>query len=135
MELRDLKATDVWTVLKILNKANITEDISRLIKDGDLSSLTVSEDDATEKNATQIGMAIVGELGTVVIDKLPLAEKEVNAFLADLAGVKTSEIEALGIKEYFNLIKSFLSNIKNPPKNFLYSILPHLKQPLLNLQK
>lgn len=110
MELRDLKATDVWTVLKILNKANITEDISRLIKDGDLSSLTVSEDDATEKNATQIGMAIVGELGTVVIDKLPLAEKEVNAFLADLAGVKTSEIEALGIKEYFNLIKSFFKH-------------------------
>ena len=110
MELRDLKATDVWTVLKILNKANITEDIQRLIKDGDLSSLTVSEDDATEKNATQIGMAIVGELGTVVIDKLPLAEKEVNAFLADLAGVKTSEIEALGIKEYFELIKSFFKH-------------------------
>lgn len=110
MELRDLKATDVWTVLKILNKANITEDIQRLIKDGDLSSLNVSEDDATEKNATQIGMAIVGELGTVVIDKLPLAEKEVNAFLADLAGVKTSEIEALGIKEYFNLIQSFFKH-------------------------
>ncbi|HSH24602.1 MAG TPA: hypothetical protein VLA13_03585 [Massilibacterium sp.] len=85
-KMRNLKTGDIYKMSKILKKMDI--------------KFTVPKD------ATQEEMGV--QLIQRVLENLHLAENEVNAFMAELVGLKTEEFAELPIgdvMEIFNLFK------------------------------
>lgn len=94
MELRELKASDLGQVCKILTQIGFKEirncfDVS-MMKD--------------KKNLEKVGMEIVFGIGSVIVENIPKAQKDIDVFLASLTGKKVDEIQDLSIVEYGDLI-------------------------------
>jgi hypothetical protein len=85
--MRELKFTDVFTVSRILKKMNIRAEFQAAM------------------SAQQVGIVLMQQ----VMESLGEAEKEVTAFLADMKGIKESEIKKLTLDETFDLIEEFRS--------------------------
>lgn len=94
LELRELKASDLGAVCKIISGIGVKEfrncfDVSEL-KD--------------KKNIEKLGMEIVFSIGGIVIENIPRMQKDIDTFLASLTGQKVSEIQDMSLADYGELI-------------------------------
>lgn len=103
--MRDLKFTDVFTVIRIIKKAGISKQVRGIFADMD--------DKSSEK---EVGAKFIFS----VIENLGEAQEEITEFLASLKEIDKSELEKLSIEETMDLIMDFL----NHPglKSFLSSV-------------
>ena len=105
--MRDLKFTDVFTVIRIIKKAGISEQARAIFKD--------INKETTEK-----------ELGArflfACVENLSDAEKEITEFLASLKEVEVDEIKKLNMTKTTEMfmelgnqpdLKSFLSSVSH----------------------
>lgn len=103
-DLRTLQATDLFTMMKIINKIGI-ENIKSTI---DVEKIKMARANMTEENsskiATDIGMEIMmGVLG-VVLERLPLVEDELYTFMGSVSGMKSKDVAKLGINDFMALM-------------------------------
>jgi hypothetical protein len=103
--VRDLKFTDVFTVIRIIKKAGISKQVRGIFAEMD--------EDSSEK---EVGAKFIFS----VIENLGEAQEEITEFLASLKEIEKTEIEQLSIEETMDLIMDFL----NHPglKSFLSSV-------------
>lgn len=102
--LRTLQATDLFSMMKIINKIGI-ENIKNTI---DVEKIKTARANMTEENssqvATDIGMEIMmGVLG-VVLERLPLVEDELYTFMGSVSGMKSKDVAKLGINDFMALM-------------------------------
>ena len=98
--LRNLKASDLFMMTKIINKIGIKEvkncftspDVKKAIAGGETEDVTA------------VGMQVMVELATVVVSNLAECEMEVYQFLASLTGTNPGEIKELPMNTFIDMI-------------------------------
>lgn len=98
LEMRTLKANDLFKMMPIIGKLNIKEDVVNMFQ-GNMTDGTEDEQTAGLKIMTTILQTIMTNIGDV--------KHELNSLLGDLTGKTEQEIEDLDFATYTNLIVNF----------------------------
>lgn len=119
MELRELRGDDIFTMLAIVGKLDIKDDFVRMFENNAAEAAKVVPMDKKKKEPTKKelaaqeaaaqrrGMEVAAEMLQTLLLNLNKVKGDINAFLAELAGVNVAEIEALGLKDYTGLLIGF----------------------------
>lgn len=100
--LRSLKNRDLWAVLQILAK---------LLPD-DLKSAFVQVMSG-EKSLKDLGVMVAVDMGTMIIKNAHKAQKEVDAFCADVAGITVDELNEMEFGTTPMIIMDICEDAKN----------------------
>lgn len=110
-EIRNLCSKDIFPMSKILSKIGISniksafegDELQKLIKGG--------------KDVEAVGMAIVFDIGGIILNNLSSCETELYKFLSDLTGAKVEELKECSIADFAELIISIVQ--KEEFKDFI----------------
>jgi hypothetical protein len=114
IKIRPLKTKDIFPMSRILKKINLKE----ALKEAIAGATSAKDRIAKDQNQTRLGVDLV----MLAFENLHLAEDEVNAFLADLAGLKPAEFAelefeaALAILDQLKGQKAFASFLQQAAK-------------------
>lgn len=103
-ELRELKATDIMPMVKILSKIGL-KNIKESFSEENLKSMISSiSGENPEEKATYLGFSLIVDLVDIILMNLPSCENEIYSFLAGLSGKTSAEIKDLGLGEFTEMI-------------------------------
>lgn len=134
MELRELRGDDMFSMLSIIGKLDIKDDLVELFekqqeKDskllGHLSKKPTKaekekQEKALEKALEKRGMQMIAGLIQTILANINKAKLDINTFLADLTNTSIQEIQELNFVDYTQLLVKFFK--KPELKDFLTSI-------------
>ena len=133
LEMRELNGGDIFTMLSIIGKLDIKEEVVALIErqygtgkdvialaDHKKKKPTKKEQEVVETEYQKRGMVLVTDIGFAILRHVNDAKADVNKFLADLTGTSQKEIESLSMLEYSKLLIDF--GKKAELKDFFQSI-------------
>ena len=130
MELRELRGDDMFSMLSIIGKLDIKDDLVELFekqqdKDSQLlghlsKKPTKAEKEKQEKMLEKRGMQMIAGLIQTILANINKAKSDINTFLADLTNTSIQEIQELNFVDYTQLIVKFFK--KPELKDFLTSI-------------
>lgn len=101
LEMRELKASDIFPILKLLGKLNLKEEILAIVESNNMANVD------NENAAIAQGMAMFAGLAQKVLDNIDVVEDDINSLLANLTGKDVKEIGDLSLKSYAELIFDF----------------------------
>ena len=109
MELRKLQATDLFSMVKILNGVGLKNfkdaiDINK-IKEMRKSMTDENSDVIASKVGTNVVMSILGTL----IENLPKVENDVYEFAGNVAGMKAKDVAKMEAGDFIELLISIFS--------------------------
>ena len=103
-EIRTLQATDLFSVVKILNGIglkNIKESI-------DFEEINKIRKGMTEDNAdaitSQVGVTVVMSVATVIIENLPKVENDLYNFIGGVINVKAKDVAKMDMGEFMDVL-------------------------------
>ena len=133
LEMRELNGGDIFTMLSIVGKLDIKEEVVSLIErqhstgkdvialaDHKKKKPTKKEQEVTEIEYQKRGMVLVTDIGFAILRHVNDAKADINKFLADLTGTSQKEIESLSMLDYSKLLIDF--GKKAELKDFFRSI-------------
>lgn len=130
MELRELRGDDMFSMLSIIGKLDIKDDLVELFEkqqDKDSKMLghlskkpTKVEKEKQEKSLEKRGMQMIAGLIQTILANINKAKLDINTFLADLTNTSIQEIQGLNFVDYTQLLVKFFK--KPELKDFLTSI-------------
>ena len=130
MELRELRGDDMFSMLSIIGKLDIKDDLLELFekqqeKDSKLlghlsKEPTKAEKEKQEKALEKRGMQMIAGLIQTILANINKAKLDINTFLADLTNTSIQEIQELNFVDYTQLLVRFFK--KPELKDFLTSI-------------
>ena len=104
MELRNLQACDIFTMVKILNGIGLTKIKSAI----DFEKIKELRKNMTDKNAddiaSQVGTDVILSVVSVIFENLPAIESDLYKFVGSLAGIKPTEVAKLDLNVFVDLI-------------------------------
>ena len=107
-EMRNLQATDIFSVVKILNGIglkNIKESI-------DFEEINKIRKGMTENNAevitSQVGLNVVMSIATVILENLPKIENDLFNFIGSVIGIKTKDVAKMDMSEFMDVLISII---------------------------
>ena len=104
MELRNLQASDIFTMVKILNGIGLTKIKSAI----DFEKIKDLRKNMTDKNAddiaSQVGTDVILSVVSVIFENLPAIESDLYKFVGSLAGIKPTEVAKLDLNVFVDLI-------------------------------
>ena len=104
MELRNLQASDIFTMVKILNGIGLTKIKSAI----DFEKIKELRKNMTDKNAddiaSQVGTDVILSVVSVIFENLPAIESDLYKFVGSLAGIKSTEVSKLDLNVFVDLI-------------------------------
>lgn len=104
MELRNLQASDIFTMVKILNGIGLTKIKSAI----DFEKIKELRKNMTDKNAddiaSQVGTDVILSVVSVIFENLPAIESDLYKFVGSLAGIKSTEVAKLDLNVFVDLI-------------------------------
>lgn len=109
MELRRLQASDLFSMVKILNGIGL-KNVKDAINQEDINEARKKAKEATEKGlditdiAGEVGTSIIMSVFGVVMENLPNVEKDLYNFMGSVANMKPSEVAKMDIADFMNLI-------------------------------
>lgn len=121
-ELRNLKATDMGAICKIITAIGIKEFKECFATDNIKELIAKSK---SKVNAEIVGFGIVFDIASIVISNIPKAEKEIQSFLASVAGMKVTEVQNLSFADYGEMIMEVV--MKDDFKDFFGRVIKLLK--------
>ena len=133
LEMRELNGGDIFTMLSIIGKLDIKEEVVALIErqygtgkdvialaDHKKKKPTKKEQEVASAEYQKRGMVLVTDIGFAILRHVNDAKADINKFLADLTGTNQKEIESLSMLEYSKLLVDF--GKKAELKDFFQSI-------------
>lgn len=130
MELRELRGDDMFSMLSIIGKLDIKDDLVELFEkqqDKDSQMLghlskkpTKAEKEKQDKMLEKRGMQMIAGLIQTILANINKAKLDINTFLADLTNTSIQEIQELNFVDYTQLLVKFFK--KPELKDFLTSI-------------
>lgn len=97
-ELRTLKSTDLFVVIKLVKKIGL-DNVSKALDSENIAQLI-----ANNGNEAQVGMAVVLDIAQVVIDRLNDCEKEIYDLLAQVSNLSVKEVKELDMDEFVEML-------------------------------
>ncbi|HEM6145142.1 TPA: hypothetical protein ACGOY9_000534 [Streptococcus suis] len=133
LKMRELNGGDIFTMLSIIGKLDIKEEVVSLIErqygtgkdvivlaDHKKKKPTKKEQEVANTEYQKRGMVLVTDIGFAILRHVNDAKADVNKFLADLTGTSQKEIESLSMLDYSKLLIDFVK--KAELKDFFQSI-------------
>ena len=120
--LRPLEADDLFTVMEIINKIGL-EDAKKCFMSVEISKAIAENGD--EEQVAAVGMKVMVELATLLVQKLPLCKAEVYQFLSSLSGVDAEEISHIKLVPFTKMVMDVFQ--KAEIKDFFQLVFGSLK--------
>lgn len=131
LTMRELNGGDIFTMIAILGKLDIKEDVVALLESRFGEEVPTLQDHKTKKPTKaelaaqsaaieKRGMRVMADIGFAILRHVGDAKTDINAFLADLTGKTRQEIETLSMVSYTGLLVDF--GKKAELKDFFQSI-------------
>ena len=103
-EMRKLQATDIFSVVKILNGIGL-KNVKEAI---DFEEINKIRKGMTEENAdvisSQVGLNVVMSLATVIIENLPKVENDLYNFIGSVIDVKAKDVAKMDMGEFMDVL-------------------------------
>lgn len=102
--LRKLQATDLFSMVQIINKIGI-DNIKNAIN---FEEITKVKKNLNEENKTEfigkLGETIVFSVISLVFEKLPIIEKDLYRFMGSVANMKDKDVASLSPDDFIALV-------------------------------
>ena len=102
--MRNLQATDIFSVVKILNGIGL-KNVKEAI---DFDEINKIRKGMTEDNAdvitSQVGLNVVMSLATVIIENLPKIENDLYNFIGSVIDVKPKDVSKMDMGEFMDVL-------------------------------
>ena len=107
-EMRNLQATDIFSVVKILNGIGL-KNIKEAINIEELNGIRKrmvedNSEDNSEKVYSQVGVKVVMSIATVILENLPKIENDLYTFVGSVIGIKTKDVAKMDMGEFMDLL-------------------------------
>ena len=107
-EMRKLQATDIFSVVKILNGIGLNN-VKEAINIEEINEIrkTMTEDnseDNSEKVYSQVGVKVVMSITAVILENLPKVENDLYTFVGSVIGVKPKDVAKMDMGEFMDLL-------------------------------
>ena len=104
MELRRLQATDLFSMVKILNGIGL-KNFKDVIDTDKIKEMRKSiNDDNAEQVVSDIGMNVVMSVLSVILENLPSVETDLYNFVGSVANMKAKDVAKMDAIEFIDLI-------------------------------
>ena len=109
MELRKLQATDIFSMVRIINGIGF-----KTIKDSiNVEEINEMRKGMTEENSdtivSQVGMKVVMSILGTVVENLPKVENDVYEFAGNVAGMKAKDVAKMDAGDFIDLLISIFN--------------------------
>ena len=109
MELRKLQASDIFSMVRIINGIGF-----KTIKDSiNIDEINEIRKGMTEENsdtvASQVGMNVVMSILGTVVENLPKVENDVYEFAGNVAGMKAKDVAKMDAGDFIELLISIFT--------------------------
>ena len=106
MELRRLQATDLFSMVKILNGIGL-KNFKDVIDTNKIKEMRKSiNDDNAEQVVSDIGMNVVMSVLSVILENLPSVETDLYNFVGSVANMKAKDVAKMDIGDFMDLLIS-----------------------------
>ena len=113
-ELRGLKASDFFLVTRILSKIGVKEfkaclendDIKAAIK----TMMDNQEGQIAEADVASIGITVVFDIASVVLERMEDCEKDIYKLLSRLSGLNETEIADLPMADFGEMVMTVIKH-------------------------
>ena len=107
-EMRSLQASDIFSVVKILNGIGLNN-VKEAINVDEINEIrkTMTEDnseDNSEKVYSQVGVKVVMSVATVILENLLKVENDLYTFVGSVIGVKAKDVAKMDMGEFMDLL-------------------------------
>lgn len=107
-ELRALKASDFFLVTRILSKIGVKE-FKGIIEGDEIKAAVRKMADSqngeiAEADVASIGMTVVFDVASVVLERMESCEKDIYKLLSNLSGLKETEIADLPMADFGEMV-------------------------------
>ena len=103
-EMRNLQASDIFSVIKILNGIGLNN-VKEAINFEEINKIRKG---MTEENAdvisSQVGLNVVMSLVTVIIENLPKVENDLYNFIGSVIDVKAKDVAKMDMGEFMDVL-------------------------------
>ena len=111
-EMRNLQATDIFSIVKILNGIGLNN-VKEVIDFEEINKIRkgMTEDNAegnSEKVYSQVGVNVVMSLSTIILENLPKIENDLYKFVGSVIGVKTKDVAKMDMAEFMDVLISII---------------------------
>ena len=103
-EMRNLQATDIFSIVKILNGIGL-KNIKEAINIEEINKIRqgMTEDNASAITS-QVGVNVVMSIATVILENLPKVENDLYTFVGSVIGVKAKDVAKMDMGEFMDLL-------------------------------
>ena len=101
-ELRQLQASDVFIMARILHSIGIDE--FKHVFNADFVNAAVQNSEGEAEITVAVGLDIFFEIAGIVMGNMEKCEKDVYSFLGSLSGMESKDIESLPMDTFVEMI-------------------------------
>ena len=103
-EMRKLQATDIFSVVKILNGIGL-KNVKEAINFEEINKIRkgMTEDNA-DVISSQVGLNVVMSLATVIIENLPKVENDLYNFIGSIIDMKPKDVARLDMGDFMDVL-------------------------------
>lgn len=105
--LRDLKASDVFIMSKIIGKIGLNEFKDCLKSEEVVSMIEKIKDEEKENDEeeiTKVGIAVFTDVANILFDNLPKAEEDIYRLLSNLSGMTVEEVKNTDMVTFMDMV-------------------------------
>ena len=110
--MRNLQATDIFSVVKILNGIGL-KNIKESIDFEEINKIRkcMTEDnseDNSEKVYSQVGVKVVMSIATVILENLPNVESDLYNFIGSVIDMKAKDVAKMDMGEFMDILVTII---------------------------
>lgn len=102
--MRNLQATDIFSVVKILNGIGL-KNIKEAINLDEINNLRkgMTEDNA-DVITSQVGLNVVMSIATIILENLPNVESDLYNFIGSVIDMKAKDVAKMDMGDFMDLL-------------------------------
>ena len=102
--MRNLQATDIFSVIKILNGIGL-KNIKEAINLDEINNLRkgMTEDNA-DVITSQVGLNVVMSITTIILENLPNVESDLYNFIGSVIDMKAKDVAKMDMSDFMDLL-------------------------------
>ena len=124
-QFRQLSATDIFPMATIISKIGIKEFKTAFENDGIKKIIAGNKGKSKDDLNAAVGIAVMLDLGGVVLANIGKCQNEIFAFLASVTETDEAEIRKLSLADFAELVISFFK--KDELRDFIQVVSKFLK--------
>ncbi len=124
-QFRQLSATDIFPMATIISKIGIKEFKTAFENDGIKKIIAGNKGKSKDDLNAAVGIAVMLDLGGVVLANIGKCQNEIFAFLASVTETDEAEIRKLPLADFAELVISFFK--KDELRDFIQVVSKFLK--------